>query len=767
MKQKTLLLLYLFAFILRSLSGAAQVVNTQDSLALVDLYNSTNGPGWSNQTNWLSTASVSTWYGVTTGSGRVTQLTLSGNQLKGVLPASLGTLSALVYLQLDLNQLSGSLPGSLSGLPLTSLNLRFNQLSGSIPAALGSTPTLSLLQLNNNQFTGAIPSTLAGNASLNVLDLSVNQLTGSIPAFSNLPVLATLNLGTNQLTGSLPALTNLPLLGLLNVESNQLSGTIPASYANLPQLEVFWADHNQLSGGIPDWVSNHSKFVSILLNNNQFTGKLPDLIGNLTQLINLDLDNNQLTGPIPASVSQLVNVPLMISNNQFTFAGIEQLKPITNAVYSPQANIPLVRSSDTLYVSAGGITANVTFSLYKDGTLLSTQTGDSAFKIGATGKYNIVSTDADAPLLTLYSDTISVGLVLPVATCNGSQTVAGATTDVISGIFKLVTLTPAVGSNGLNGEVDVLETIDPAVSAFNGQPYVQRHYDITPVSNAAAAQATVTLYFSQQDFDAFNNYVTANHLSVPLLPSGGTDNGNTRVNQFHGSFTGSATPANYTGATVLITPVVAWDAVNAWWTVTFPVSGFSGFFVSTGIVPLPLTLLQFTGVPQGKTVVLQWKTTDEVNASQFIVERGSDGVSFSTIGSVAAKGLVGENDYQFTDGEPLAGNNFYRLKMVDKDNAFTYSPIVLIQQSAFAGVCFAYPNPAHTMTSLAFNATAAGNYNIQVLDPQGRILQVLNGVSVVGANKVDITLGGYAAGIYTIQISDPVMGRRSLQVTKE
>jgi hypothetical protein len=32
---------------------------------------------------------------------------------------------------------------------------------------------------------------------------------------------------------------------------------------------------------------------------------------------------------------------------------------------------------------------------------------------------------------------------------------------------------------------------------------------------------------------------------------------------------------------------------------------------------------------------------------------------------------------------------------------------------------------------------------------------------------VDIDMGGYAAGIYTIVINDPVLGRRSLQVTKE
>jgi hypothetical protein len=766
MKRKLLHYLFFFAFFLRSISGAAQVVNMQDSLALVDLYNSTTGSGWTNHTNWLTTASVSGWYGVTTLNGRVTQLSLAQNNLTGTLPASLGNLSAMVYLALDQNQLSGSLPGSITSLPLAALILRFNQLSGNIPAALGSIPGLTVLQLNNNQFTGSIPISLASNTALNVLDLSVNQLTGSIPGFSNLPVLTVLNVGSNRLSGSLPALSNLSLLGLLNVQSNQLSGTIPASYAHLPQLEVFWADHNQLSGSIPDSFC-YQHFVSMLLNSNRLTGKLPDSIGKLTNLVLLDLDNNQLSGPVPASISRLVTVPMTLNNNAFTFAGIANLKPITNCTYAPQANIPLVRQSDSLYVTAGGVTASEQFSLYKDGVLQSTKTGDSAFKISATGKYNIVSTDADASLLTLYSDTLTLGLVLPTSTCSADQTVSGVAVDVISGIFKLVTLAPGAAANGLSGDVAVLETIDPVVSALNGQPYVHRHYDITPVSNAAEAQATVTLYFSQADFDAFNSYVTGNKLSIPLLPSGGTDNGNVRVNQFHGTFTGSASPANYKGAAVLITPVVSWDVVNGWWTVTFPVSGFSGFYLSTGIVPLPLTLLQFTGVPQGKAVVLQWKTIDELNTSQYIVERGSDGTVFSTIGTVPAKDQAGENDYGFTDGQPLAGNNFYRLRMTNMDGSFTYSPIVSIQQSVLAGAYFVYPNPVRGLTSVLFNAGAAGKYTMQVIDPLGRLLQVLNGVSVAGANKVDIDMGACAAGIYTIVISDPVMGRRSLRVTKE
>jgi hypothetical protein len=767
MKQRTLPFLFFLSFILGSFNVAAQAVNTQDSLALVDLYNNTNGAGWTNNRNWLTTAPIAGWYGVTVVNGRVGAIILTNNQLKGVLPASIGNLSELGVLRLDINQLSGPIPVSITSLTLASLELGFNQLSGTIPTALGSMISLSVLQLNNNQLTGSIPASLGSDVVLDILDLSANELTGTIPAFVGLPVVATINLSNNQLSGSMPVLSNLPGLYLINVENNRLTGGLPVSYADLPKLEVIWADHNQLTGGIPDGYAAHTAFVSLFFGFNQLSGKLPDGIGNLTKLISLTLNNNQFSGPIPASISRLSAVPVTLDNNAFTFAGIANLKPITSCTYAPQASIPLVRSSDTLYVAAGGVAANETFSLYRNGALVATQTGDSLFAITSTGKYNIVSTNTDAPLLTLYSDTVAVPLVLPVHTCSANVNIAGVPVDVNSGIFNMLTLTPGTGGNGLSGAVACLETIDPAVSTFDGTPYVQRHYDVTPAINASNAQATVTLYFSQSDFDAFNNYVTANQLSVPLMPSAGVDNGSIRVNQFHGSYTGTSTPANYTGSTVLIAPVVAWDATNSWWTVTFPVSGFSGFFLSTKIVPLPLTLLQFTGVVEGKTVGLSWKTTNELNTSQFVVERSGNGSSFNAIGTVAATNLAGENDYQFTDAAPLAGDNSYRLKIVDVNGKSTYSTIVLISAGGQSGAYLVYPNPVHGLASVVFNTSSPGKYCMQVIDPLGRPLQVLNGVSVAGANKVDIEMGGYSAGVYTIVISDPVMGRRSLRFTKE
>ena len=215
-----------------------------DAATLAAFYNATDGPNWSDNTNWLTDAPISDWSGVTAsnivnggtvGECVVRRLYISFDRLSGEIPAELANLAHLEYLNLNGNQLSGMIPLELAKIPnLRSLDLSRNQLSGAIPAELGNLPNLEDLDLSDNQLSGAIPAELGNLPNLEDLDLSDNQLGGEIPAeLGNLPNLEDLDLSDNQLGGEIPAeLGNLPNLSL---DGNQLSGRIRRPNGTNPQ----------------------------------------------------------------------------------------------------------------------------------------------------------------------------------------------------------------------------------------------------------------------------------------------------------------------------------------------------------------------------------------------------------------------------------------------------------------------------------------------------------------------------------------------------
>ncbi len=171
-------------------------------ITMGSLYRATNGPDWTDNTNWLTDAPVEEWYGVTVGIfGQLVVLNLNDNNLSGSLPMDVGHLWTLEELNLGSNRITGEIPATIGKLEyLGKLNLSDNQLSGEIPAELGRLEELEVLALDKNQLTGELPAELGNLASLRELHLQENEsLSGPLPdSFTNLE-LQTLNLGETEL----------------------------------------------------------------------------------------------------------------------------------------------------------------------------------------------------------------------------------------------------------------------------------------------------------------------------------------------------------------------------------------------------------------------------------------------------------------------------------------------------------------------------------------------------------------------------------------
>ena len=241
-----------------------------DSLALVALYNSTDGTNWTNSWNLLQP--VITWQGVTLSEDgcSVEEIFFASNNLNGNIPTEIGNLTNLTSLQIFDNELTGSIPNTIGNLTnLITLSLHLNQLTGNIPEEIGNLIYLEELELDRNQLTGNIPNTIGNLSNLFNLDLYQNQLTGNIPnTIGNLVNLKFMNIRANQLDGNIPnEIGNCSILISLSLHTNQLNGSIPSSLGNLSNLYTLALNNNNLSGCYPQSLCNLSGNTPSFQNN--------------------------------------------------------------------------------------------------------------------------------------------------------------------------------------------------------------------------------------------------------------------------------------------------------------------------------------------------------------------------------------------------------------------------------------------------------------------------------------------------------------------
>lgn len=386
-----------------------------DSLALVALYNSTNGSSWT--IPWGLNKRMNTWHGIALNtSGCVIEINLDSNNLKGILPAALGTLSNLKTLNIRNNSLlTGSIPSELGMLTaLESLSLDFNDLSGSIPPSLGSLTNLKLLWVGNNKTLGGpLPATLSNLVRLENFALQNGQFSGAIPAW----------------LGSLSQLRS------IGFQHNQFSGTIPATLGNLKRLRILWLGGNQLENPIPNSLGNLDSLELLSLYTNKFTGPAPAFFGAYPRLRQLYISGNKFT-----TMPNLSTVPikehvqgdpggLLVNDNQLTFEGILTNIDKPSYSYSPQDSI----FRDTIIsANAGqklvidlGIDANVgsnVYQWYKNGQPYQTINGTNQLIFDPLlpadeGEYWVHINNLFAPSLTLYGRKIQL-LVTSTSTCN-------------------------------------------------------------------------------------------------------------------------------------------------------------------------------------------------------------------------------------------------------------------------------------------------------------------------------------------------------------
>jgi hypothetical protein len=364
------------------------------------------------------------------------------------------------------------------------------------------------------------------------------------------------------------------------------------------------------------------------------------------------------------------------------------------------------------------------------------------------------------------------------------------------------------GANPVSGSIVNNLTIDATVPTLNGSAYVQRHYDIMPASNAATATATITLYFTQTEFDNFN--ATAGH--GPDLPKNATDaagKANVRIYQYHG-FSATNLPGTYTGQGKEIDPDdanIIWNADRQWWEVTFDVNGFSGFFLSSvgfnyNQVPAPVitaggatvfcaggNVLLVSGINQNNQWYKDGVAINNANGATYqATASGSYTVTITNNGitspqsagkavvvnPIPAKPVITQNGSElvssassgnqwYLEGALIAGATTQTFKPAATGNYSVKSTVNGCAGPVSAAYNYLFtatidldnnnyisltPNPVIDKAYLKFEVNGIATLSIQAVNLQGKVVQSWNNLSSGAA----LDLRAFPAGAYFILI---------------
>jgi len=342
-----------------------------------------------------------------------------------------------------------------------------------------------------------------------------------------------------------------------------------------------------------------------------------------------------------------------------------------------------------------------------------------------------------------------------------SQNITGGTAWVnfVSGGKLVASIQP---NNQNLGNTDVQAFINAGGVRNDGKQYYHdRNITIKPATTSLTDSVTVRFYFLDNETENLLNATGCAGCTKPVMvtelgvtkysdPDDNFENGNLS-DDIQGTFNFLSADWNYK---------IPFDKG---YYVEFKAKDFSEFWLNNGgtdrQTPLPVELISFTAKRKDNNdVIAEWKTAFEQNTSHFEIEvaKGSTDYQngrFVKIGEVASPGNSNsERSYSFTDTEiGKTGVRYYRLKIVDRDNTFVYSPVrpVVFSNDIQWQV---YPNPSNGIYNFIYQLNQSETLSLKLYDVNGKLVKQMSliGNGFVQKAQVDLKTAKFAPGIYLL-----------------
>jgi hypothetical protein len=318
------------------------------------------------------------------------------------------------------------------------------------------------------------------------------------------------------------------------------------------------------------------------------------------------------------------------------------------------------------------------------------------------------------------------------ADCNSDQGVAGLNA-TYTGWSSLVDANGNLSANvrqtaGTATGFSGFRTIKTgALRTINGTPYMNRNFTVNATGTTSA---DLQLFFTDAEVTALGSPL--NTLLVSRVP-------------------GSTCNADFAGNDAVLGQTISGSA-NGVSYIQVVTPGFSNFYVRGGAGVLPIGVEYLKGTKQTNGNFLDWKVNCTSAPSVVIeLQRSADSRTFNTINQENATALRCQQSFNHTDASPLAGINYYRLKITDPSGSLKYSNIVAIlnKDKGFELISLA-PNPVKDQALLTLTSAKAGKIEISISDIAGKVISKQTNTVISGSNPINMSFAKIAAGTYTI-----------------
>lgn len=546
--------------------------------------------------------------------------------------------------------------------------------------------------------------------------------------------------------------------------------------------------------------------------------------GNSTNsILNIGGNFNLSAGSFNANVSGTLAVNFTGSNKTFSSAGTLTNTQInwfvTNTgLLTLLSNIP-VASARTLQVDgtlnanfyqvtgAGNVLVNGTFSTTNANGISSTGSlNNTGTKIlGATSTIVFRGIGGTQQFTTGFS---YVNVSIEGGgnkTLNGPVTITGnlnlADGIVVSSSVNLLTMaagstfTNASAQSYIDGPVAILTNSTATYTYPIGKAGFYKPFDLIP---ANASVTSFTAEYFRPNINTTHPACTPARLEAytinerwNVVRNAGSADAAIRLNYIQaesaGSWTDGATSAPDPDNTKAITVALHQDA-NSCWEVypdvstlvvgdaasgqpaTQSISTFGDFtFGYSAFAALPVKIEYIKGAKQGNVNNITWKVACQNSpTATMVLERSGDARTYKNIYSITETAVRCLQAFNFSDVSPLAGVNYYRLKMTDADGRSSYSATIAIlnKDKGFELVSMS-PNPLRATAVLSITSAVSGKMNIVITDAAGRVVANQSLMLSSGSNLAPLNLSFLPSGSYQVTGSLPEGEVKTLRFIKE